>query len=239
VAGWLLFQNCLPGEVYTASPRIEYWSCLRAASPFLLTQLIYVATEKSSMLILGMTAALREVGIFALSSSLAMLLALPLTTANTIISGRVAHLHKCGQKAELQRLFGSAVRLCLLVTAPLALLQIIWGDKILGLLGDDFASGFLTLRILAFGQIFNVAAGSVGVALNMSGHTQETVRGTAYSSVLGLLLCALLIPRFGAPGAALAQSIAVIAFNVFLTVKVRQKLDLDPSILAGLRRQVA
>lgn len=234
VGGGLLGRT-LPREFHAATRRTDYRRWLWAAAPFVVSQLIIIGNERLPLLILGLAVELQEVGVFALASSLALLLAVPLATANSLIAGRVSHLHARGDKAELQRLLATSVRFCLLITAPAAIVEIVWGDKLLGLFREDFASGFLTLRILAVGQLFNVATGSVGVTLTMSGHARDAVRCAALATGLSLLLCGLLISRFGAPGAAVAQCAGVIAYNALLTLKVRQRLGINPTILAVWR----
>lgn len=236
LVGRLLLKSSLPREIDSAPKRTEYRRWIRSATPFLLCQMIYLANEKLSMLTLGMTADFRDVGVFALSSSLAMLVWLPLTTMDAVISGRIAHLYAIGDKAELQKQLTVAVRVCVLVTLPVVLIEVFCGDRLLGLFREDFSSGYTVLRILALGQFFNVASGSVGSVMTMSGHTRDAVMAAAVSTGIGLACCVLLIPPFGAVGAAIAQSAGVIAYNALLVVKVRQHLGIDPTILAVLRR---
>ena len=205
--------------------------------PFLLSQLIFLANEKLSMLTLGMTADFRDVGAYALASSLAMLMVLPLFTMNTVISGRIAHLHTIGDRAELQKQLTSAVKICVLLAAPIALIEILCPDRLLGFFREDFTVGSAALRILAVGQFFNIASGSVGVVLMMSGHSRDTMIATALSTAIGLVCCVLLIPPFGTVGAAIAQSAGVITFNAILVVRVRQLLRIDTTILSTFQSQ--
>ncbi len=236
VVGRLLLKKSLPREIDSAVQRTEYRRWIRGAMPFLLAQLIFLANEKLSMLTLGMTADFRDVGVFALASSLAMLVVLPLLTMNSVISGRIAQLYTIGDRVELQRQLLAAVKVCVLAALPIALVEILFGDRLLGLFREDFSAGYMVLRILAVGQFFNIASGPVGAVLTMSGHTRDTVTAAVLSTGLGLACCVLLIPPYGAVGAALAQSAGVIAFNALLVAKIHQHLGIDPTILAALRR---
>ena len=51
-----------------------------------------------------------------------------------------------------------------------------------------------------------------------------------------LLLSALLIPPFGMVGAALASTTSLIAWNLILVVRVRQRLGIDSTCLGWKRR---
>jgi O-antigen/teichoic acid export membrane protein len=157
-----------------------------------------------------------------------------LTTINPVIAGQLAHLHARDQKAELQQLLTMAVRVCLLLSLPVGLLELAGGDRLLGLFGDDFGGGATALRILVLAQLINSAAGSVGLLLNMSGHAGDTLVGTALSAVAGFVLSISLIPRFGINGAALAQGSGIVVFNVWLALRAYQRLGLNTTILPGM-----
>ena len=238
VAGRLLLKNALPREIHSAPPRAEYQSWLKSATPFLLCQLIWLANEKLSVLTLGMTAELRDVGVFALSSSLAMLVMLPIITMDAVISGRIAHLLAIGDKAELQRQLTRAAKVCVLVTSPIALTEIFGGHVLLSLFREDFSAGQVVLAILAVGQFVNVASGSVGTVLTMAGHTRDAVIAAALSTAIVLACCVLLIPAFGAVGAAIAHSTGIITFKAMLVIRVRQRLGIDPTLLSAFRRRI-
>jgi O-antigen/teichoic acid export membrane protein len=239
VVGHLLLKHALPREILDVPPRTEYRSWLRGATPFLLAQLAFMANEKLSVLVLGMAAELSQVGVFAVASSLAMFVSLPLNTVNAVIAGRVAHLYAGGKKLELQQLLISVVLLCVLVTLPVVLAECLFGDHLLGMFGEEFVSGYTTLRILVLAQFFNVASGSVGVVLNMSGHARDVVVRTVISTGLGLACSICLIPYFGIAGAAVAQGVGVVVFNSLLVIKAHQRLGINPTIFAIFRREVA
>ena len=81
---------------------------------------------------------------------------------------------------------------------------VVLGDAILGLFGPGFAGGFAPMVILIGGHCVAVAAGSVGFLLVMTGHQREAAAAMGAVVVLNVVLNALLIPRFGAQGAAWA-----------------------------------
>jgi O-antigen/teichoic acid export membrane protein len=79
----------------------------------------------------------------------------------------------------------------------------------------------------------NVATGSVGVLLVMTGHQRDAALGTAAGAGLNVLLAVALIPPLGVLGAAIAAAASNVVSNGLLVIAVRRKLRLD-STAAGL-----
>jgi O-antigen/teichoic acid export membrane protein len=90
--------------------------------------------------------------------------------------------------------------------------------------GNEFSDGGTLLVILAMGQFFNVLTGSVGHLLMMCGHEHFVRNNVIGCALLNLGCCVLLIPRYGATGAATAVAITVIAENVSAAIYAWFKL---------------
>ena len=76
----------------------------------------------------------------------------------------------------------------------------------------------MPLAILCIGQLANAGIGSVAYLLIMTGHGREAATGIGVGAIVELLLSLLLIPRWGASGAAVATAISLITWNVVLAV---------------------
>ncbi|WP_018995113.1 polysaccharide biosynthesis C-terminal domain-containing protein [Thioalkalivibrio sp. ALJ2] len=87
------------------------------------------------------------------------------------------------------------------------------------------------LAILAFGQLVNVAFGSVGMFLTMSGYERETLMGHLVALAVNAATAVALIPLLGVIGAAIAVTIGLLTWNVVLAVKFVQRLQLRPTAL--------
>jgi O-antigen/teichoic acid export membrane protein len=57
--------------------------------------------------------------------------------------------------------------------------------------------------------VISAGAGSVGIILIMTGHESIALRGSIIGAALTIMLSALLIPRWGAMGAAIAHASAM------------------------------
>jgi O-antigen/teichoic acid export membrane protein len=110
------------------------------------------------------------------------------------------------------------------------------GKPLLGLYGPEFAAAFVPLVLLIGSQIVNSLTGSVGFILTMTGHEKRAAAVTAAAGVLHLSLAVVLIPRWGLVGAAVANSVAAIAWNLTLLVMVWRTLAINPTIFQRAQR---
>ena len=94
----------------------------------------------------------------------------------------------------------------------------------MSLFGGEFKEASIALQIMAGGQLVNVLTGSVGFLLIMTGNGRSILRATLVMILVNVFLCALLIPDFGATGAALAAAISLVTANLLKVYYVRQKL---------------
>jgi O-antigen/teichoic acid export membrane protein len=80
--------------------------------------------------------------------------------------------------------------------------------------------------ILALGLLSRAAVGPVERLLNMLGEQRACALVYAFAFALNLVLCVVLIPRFGAMGAAIATASAVLAESMLLFFVTRYRLGL-------------
>jgi O-antigen/teichoic acid export membrane protein len=148
-------------------------------------------------------------------------------------------LYAEGNTAALRRLAQQSAFWTLVTAAPAILVLMLVPDLILQIFGPQFRDGAWTLRILAFGQFVNVATGSVGVLLVMTGHEKLMRNIVAASAVLNLLGALVLVPRYGAIGAATSTACSLAFMKIVSWLMVRKKLHIDVLDYAALRKRVA
>lgn len=84
----------------------------------------------------------------------------------------------------------------------------------MGLFGNEFLVGEVALIILSFGQFINAATGPVGNLLMMTGKQDVNRNIVIATTVITVILNAVLIPIYGIIGAAIVNVIGTILFNV-------------------------
>jgi O-antigen/teichoic acid export membrane protein len=96
----------------------------------------------------------------------------------------------------------------------------------LWLFGPRFVGGYEIMFIAAIGLVGRAAIGPVERLLNMLGHQNVCAAAYAVAFVMNVVLCVVLVPRFGGHGAAAATSISLVLETVLLFWIVRRRLGL-------------
>ena len=89
------------------------------------------------------------------------------------------------------------------------------------LYGERYAQSYVFLQLLSLGYYFNVAMGFNGLTLKVLGKVRYVVIINFTAVAVNVLLDFLLIPRFGALGAAIATSGAMISHNILKQTGLR------------------
>ena len=84
----------------------------------------------------------------------------------------------------------------------------------LTLFGEEYASSAIILALLAFGYYFNAALGQNGLTLKVYGKVRYVMSINIFAALLNLGLNLVLIPRYGALGAAIGTLTTLIIFNI-------------------------
>ena len=186
---------------------------------------------QADIVLLRWLAGTEATGIFHVATRNAHLVALLLGALIAPLGPLVAELHAQGERAALQRVVRRSIRVVFLLSLPAALAMIVAGELYLELFGAGFAAAHAALAILALAQLVNVGAGPVQMLLVMTGHQSRMIPAMAWSALANIVLNALLIPRFGATGAACATGFSIVLWNVALNYEVRRHLGIDAGVI--------
>lgn len=200
---------------------------LRTSVPLLWVALMSMLMSWTDILVLGVWTDSSMVGIYGIASRIAALTAVVLMVGNAIVAPRFAALYSADRHDELQRLAQRSAGWTLLVSSPIILLMLFFPEFLLQLFGSDFVEGATILRILALGQIVNVAMGSVGYLLMMTGNQQLMRNNIVASALLNLIGNLLLVPAFGVCGAAVSTAFALAFMNIVSFLMVNKKLRIN------------
>lgn len=226
-----LLQDTWPDAAREAEPEYSTSAWMRSARTFVLITGMNVFGASLGVLMLGPMSGAETTGIYGIATAAAALVALPLTAINIPLAPAVAGIFTEGNKEELQRIATKAARGALVLSLPMALIYALFGHWILLLFGADFTVGYIPLVILSIGQVVNAGMGSVGVLLQMTGHEREVAKGLAIALLFNVVANLVLIPIWGAAGAAIGASGNMILWNIMLTVWVRRKLGIRPTVM--------
>jgi O-antigen/teichoic acid export membrane protein len=199
---------------------------------------------KADLWILGMFRNLDEVGIYGAVSRLATFITFTLLIANAVIPPMIAEMNARGSRQTMEKTLRSVATLSTLPALAALIIFIAWPGPLLEVLyGEFYRNGSTVLIILGSGHLVNVACGSCGYALMMTGHQVLMMIISLFSGSASILMAYLLAPEFGGPGVAASVSAALVVQNILMLAAVRKYLGIwthaDPRMLWACGRKSA
>jgi len=137
---------------------------------------------------------------------------------------RFSEYYVAGDSARLASFFAETVRWTFWPSLLACALILAFGIPLLELFGAGFASGYDVMLILAVGMLSRAAVGPAERLLNMLGERKPCALTYAGAFTVNLVLCIVLIPRFGIEGAAVATSIAIVCESISLYIVAKRRL---------------
>lgn len=191
---------------------------------------LYLLLNRSDLIMLGLISSNANAGIYAVASRAADLVPILLIASNMVIAPKIAILYRDGELEKLKKMLTTTIKVVVFASLPLALLLFFGANWLLLLFyGEDYAEGALVLRLLVVAQFIVVLGGPLGTTLEMTGNEKACLIATAWVVILNIILNALLIPKFGGNGAAVASCVSLIIGRILLWKKVRQFVLLRPT----------
>jgi O-antigen/teichoic acid export membrane protein len=173
---------------------------------------------------LGVLVGPADVGVYGAMVQAAGLLATLIAVVNMVIPPMLASMYAENRIAELEALMRRVSTLAGWAGGILCAGFVVLGEPLIDLLfGADFRRGYAALVWLALGQAVNVAAGSRGWLLQMTGHQGVLMRITLGSIAVKLVLTWVAVSLWGMEGAA-AATFAITVGQSFVTTRLAHRL---------------
>ena len=182
----------------------------------------------SGILIAGALVPAEELAQLSAAQRTAMLTSFVLMVVNMVVAPRYAHMWKNGDMAGIKRLAKWSTRGMIAMVAPIILVMVLLPERVMAIFGEGYEEAAILLAIMAVGQFINVATGSVGYLLNMSGHEKDFRRVTLFVGPLTVICALVFTYHWGVMGAALATATGVGLQNLFALLMVKKRLGFWP-----------
>lgn len=237
---WRRFGALLTDRAIAA--RTELPALLRYSIPQSLARSLYQANLRVDILMLTALASLSEVGIYKIATMIAQLGAMPVMASTTMFGPVVSELVYGRELERLDRLLRVVTRWLVIISAPAYIVLLLLPDVVLLVFDAEYAAGGRALAILMLGQAVYVACAPSGALVTMGGYAGTNFINGVVSVGVNVLLNALLIPRFGLEGAAMASAVAIVTWSVLRVIEARLLLQcfaFDRRVLVAIAVAVA
>lgn len=202
------------------------------AWPILLADLFGVFLGNIDTIMLGSLRTADEVGLYQIALRLSGVLLILLGASNWVLAPWFSKLHAANEIERLQGVVTKTTRVIFVINIILFLPLLIFGEQLIFILfGSNFSGAYNLLIILCIGQLINIGCGPVVNLLAMTGAQRQLAIGVGISAFANLILCACLIPIYGAFGAAVSVALTISIFNIVLSIVVKKFIGIGPTII--------
>ena len=235
ISQMLVLNRRLGGHIEPGPRAYDFRGWLAVSLPILLVESFYLLLSYTDVLVLQQYRPSEEVGIyFAVIKTLALVsfihYAMSATTAH-----RFSEYNASGDKERLSAYVAYAIKWTFWPSLVATLILLALGKPLLWLFGPQFVAGYDIMFIAAMGLLVRSAIGPVERLLNMLGHQHICALAYALAFVMNVVLCIMLVPRFGGYGAATSTTVSLVFETVLLFWIVRRRLGLH--VLAFGKRE--
>ena len=229
--GTVWFLRALPKRVFASVKQMERSVWVRVSLPLFFISSMNLVLKRTDIIMVGAFMNFDQVSFYRIAGMLADLGVFGLVAVNAIAAPMISELYTAKKRDELQNTITLAARGIFVLTLLISLFLILFGRFILTIYSPDFQVAYLPLLILLAGQATNALTGSVGFIMTMTGHQNQAALIIGAGALANIVLNAILIPRYGLVGAAVATSISTVFWNMSMLVYVLRVLKLNPTIL--------
>lgn len=218
-----------------AAPEYETALWLRTALSLLFMSLYTNYFLELNLIVGGQFFGAQELAVYNASFRTAFIIGFGIRAVDSAIVPRLVRLHAAHDMAGVQRIVAHATQLRSLGAAAAAIAFVFWGRSVLGLFGAPFVEGHAALLWLAAAQVAVAAFGPAAALLSLTGHQRQCLHAFGVGLAALILLYALLAPRFGINGAALAVFLVSFAQSFWLARVAARELGVQLTVFSAAR----
>jgi len=197
---------------------------LKTSTPISLVEGFYFLLTYCDVIVLTQFCPPDQVAIYYAAAKTLALVAFIYFAVSQTVAHKFSELHLAGDRKRLVEFLAHVIRLTFWPSLIMILAILALGEPLLRMFGSNFTSGYYLMFIIAVGLLARAAIGPAERLLNMLGERRACAQIYAGSFAINLVLCLVLIPRFGITGAAIASATALVFESIFLFVVAKARL---------------
>jgi O-antigen/teichoic acid export membrane protein len=182
---------------------------------------VYLALNTSDAIILGHFWGTTEVAQYRVVQPLVGLNQVVYSSFTLLYMPAASRLFARGDRDGVAHLYWRTAIWMAVFSFPIFALTTSLAGPVMTAYESRYADSAVFLAMLSFAAYINVALGFNGLTLRVYGFVRYAVAINLAAAAISLVLNLLLIPRFGALGAATATTISLISFNVLKQIGLR------------------
>lgn len=218
-----------PGDARSARPQYEMTHWVRMGLRMCVLSWVLVATNRVDVLLLGALLGSGDVGPYYAAVNVAGFAFYAFQAVNVILAPMIAERYDAGDLRGLETLVRRGARVGFLggIVATGSIAAI--GHWTLGIFGRGFTAAYAPLLVLLCGYCAVTVIGPGGFVLSMTAYQRQASAFAGVGFVVNVVLTTLLVPRFGAMGAALSSAAQLVIWHSLMLRFVMTKVGINSS----------
>ncbi len=207
----------------------------RFSLPIWFSRLFTTIMSQGDRLLIGAFSNVAQVGLYHAAYRLAAFQSIAMNSFVPMFSTAIAEAHAREDRETIIYYYRLVVRWAMLVTMPLCLLCLVFGRKLLHVFGAEFEAALPVLLIITLASFIDAGVGPAGQFLQMIGRERAASALVISAALVTVGLNVLLIPRYGAVGAAMGTGAGIALLNLGRLLALRKFLGVFPYSQLSLR----
>jgi O-antigen/teichoic acid export membrane protein len=221
-----MLQRHLRNDIPTGPKLYDFRNWLATSIPVLAVWAFFTLLTYTDVLVLRQFQPPEEVAHYYAAAKTLSLVTFIYFSVTAAVAHRIASIHVSGDQDALASFASTTVRWTFWPSLLATIGILALGKPILWLFGPDFVSAYPLMFILAIGLIARSAVGPAERMLNVMGEQRMCAMVYACAFTINLTGALILVPRFGAVGAAIALVSAVLCETAMLFAVAKKRLNL-------------
>lgn len=205
----------------SSEEKSEFYAFGKQAYRISLAQLVSIY---SIQFIISILSSMESMSGYLISGRVSSVLAFFILAVSNVLMPSIARSFHNGNYEMLKENYNRSVVFSACMGLPVFLVMFIFAKEILSLFGDDFEKFDIVLKILLVGQAINCLTGASDMVLTYMGGVKSHKRNVYIGVMISIVMSIILIPLYGAIGAAIASLISSSLVNALDVYCIRRRL---------------
>jgi O-antigen/teichoic acid export membrane protein len=217
--GWR--DGSRPSPSLVRATASEVW---RFAAPRSVTQVAQTAVRRADIPIVAALAGPAAAALYTAASRIVALGQLGIRGIQQMVGPQVARLLGQERPEAAVLVLRTATLWSVTIAWPVYLVAVAVPEHVMAVFGPGYDGGVVALVVLALAMLVGTGAGPVDIVLLMTGRSVASLVNNLAALGANLALNLLLVPRWGATGAAVAWAAAIVVGNALPAAQLRRSL---------------
>ncbi|WP_199857838.1 oligosaccharide flippase family protein [Erythrobacter sp. EC-HK427] len=225
-----LIRSVLP-PAGDAEPEIRWKEWTLAMLPLTATTATTIVSNNTDILMLGILQPPEEAGVYRIAAQISVIAAILMQILRAIAAPQIAAAHARGDLALMRRLMVHTGWAATAAALGFVVVFAIFGEFALVLVfGPEYAASYWPCLVLALGSVLGASCTMVSIALQMTRNGGIVAKAAIVAAVFNVVLNLLLVPSFGALGAAIGTAVSLSVMQLQLAYQAQRILGVRADI---------